>query len=131
MSPSILQQFKLDSHVALIVGGNRGLGLEIAKALAEAGASIAIAARDHRRNDESRTLITGQFGRECITAVCDVTVPEQVNAAVAATVAKFDKIDILVNSAGINIRGPIGQLSPEEFEPVPPVNPTPPFLSPP
>ena len=51
MAVSILDQFRLDGRTALVVGGNRGLGFEMAKALAEAGASIFIAARDEQRNE--------------------------------------------------------------------------------
>ena len=54
MSGSILDQFRLDGRTALVVGGNRGLGFEMAKALAEAGASVFIAARDEQRNESSR-----------------------------------------------------------------------------
>ena len=51
MPTSILDQFRLDGQTALVIGGNRGLGFEMAKALAEAGASIVIAARDADRNE--------------------------------------------------------------------------------
>jgi gluconate 5-dehydrogenase len=124
MANSILEQFKLDGQTALVVGGNRGLGLEMAKALAEAGASIFIAARDEQRNDQAKSEIAKSFGRPCDAAPCDVTDPKQVSAAVAAAVNKFGKIDILINSAGINIRGPIEGVSPEDFEKVQRVNVT-------
>ncbi len=55
MQKKILDLFKLNGHVALIVGGNRGLGLSMAKALAEAGASISIAARDTKVNEAAAT----------------------------------------------------------------------------
>src|SRR6185295_2960528 len=118
MANSILDQFKLDGRTALIMGGNRGLGLEMAKALAEAGASIFIAARDAKRNDEARTEITKGYGRHCATATCDVTDPKQISAAVAEAVKKMGMIDILINSAGINIRGAIEDVSPEDWDKV-------------
>jgi NAD(P)-dependent dehydrogenase (short-subunit alcohol dehydrogenase family) len=121
---SILDQFRLDGQAALVVGGNRGLGFEMAKALAEAGASIFIAARDAGRNDETCRLISDRYGRECASSACDVTSREQIAETVAAAVARFGKIDILVNSAGINIRGLIGNVSPDDFEQVQRVNVT-------
>jgi NAD(P)-dependent dehydrogenase (short-subunit alcohol dehydrogenase family) len=121
---SILDQFRLDGQTALVVGGNRGLGFEMAKALAEAGASIFIAARDEKRNEESRNYIARELAADCASATCDITDAKQVAAAVAAAVAKFNKIDILINSAGINIRGAIEAISPEGFDKVQGVNVT-------
>lgn len=124
MSTSILEQFRLDGQSALVVGGNRGLGLEIAKALAEAGASIVIAARDRARNEQARDLLSRQYGRQCLAITCDVTDSQAVSAAVASAIAQFGKIDILINSAGINIRGPIEAISLDDFERVQRVNVT-------
>jgi gluconate 5-dehydrogenase len=124
MKTSILDQFRLDGQAALVVGGNRGLGFEMAKALAEAGASIFVAARDEVRNAQASHYLSRQYNRECAAGVCDVTDPGQVAAVVAAAVEAFGKIDILINSAGINIRGPIGGISPAEFENVQRVNVT-------
>src|SRR5688572_12401617 len=121
---SILKQFRLDGQAALVVGGNRGLGLEIAKALAEAGADIFIAARDPQRNAAACELIGRQYGRKCAVAACDISEQAQVSVVVAAAVREFGKIDILVNSAGINIRGAIGDVSLDDFEKVQRVNVT-------
>jgi len=120
----ILDLFKLDGQVALIVGGNRGLGLSMAKALAEAGASISIAARDVKINEQAAFELESEFRTVCIHNCCDVTDEESVKAAVQATVERFGKIDILINSAGINIRGAIENLSLEEFNKVQQVNVT-------
>jgi NAD(P)-dependent dehydrogenase (short-subunit alcohol dehydrogenase family) len=124
MTTSILDQFRLDGQVALVIGGNRGLGFEMAKALAEAGASIFIAARDAERNETARELIAKEYGRECAAATCDITDAEQVAATVAAVEARFGKLDILINSAGINIRGPIETVSSDDFDRVQRVNVT-------
>jgi gluconate 5-dehydrogenase len=124
MPHSILDQFRLDGQTALVIGGNRGLGFEMAKALAEAGASVFLAAREEKRNEASREYIARQYGRDCRTAVCDVTNPQQVTGVVAAAVQQFGKIDILINSAGINIRGAIESVSPDDFEKVQQVNVT-------
>jgi gluconate 5-dehydrogenase len=124
MSQSILNQFRLDGRTALVVGGNRGLGFEMAKALAEAGASIFIAARDETRNTEAQSQIAKLFGGPCSSRRCDITQPNDVAATAAAAVEKFGAIEILINSAGINIRGPIEGVSPEDFDTVQRVNVT-------
>jgi gluconate 5-dehydrogenase len=124
MSESILNQFRLDGRTALVVGGNRGLGFEMAKALAEAGASIFIAARDEARNAEAQSRIAERLGGPCAARKCDIMIPNEVAATVAAAVEKFGGVDILVNSAGINIRGPIDGVSPDDFEKMQRVNVT-------
>lgn len=124
MENSILDQFKLNGKTAFITGGNRGLGLAMAKALAEAGANIAIIARDENANKGAAQLINSTYGVGCISISCDITSEESVKKAVETTVAEFGKIDILINSAGINIRGKIEDLSPEDFNKVQQVNVT-------
>lgn len=124
MENSILDQFKLNGKTAFITGGNRGLGLAMAKALAEAGANIAIIARDESANKEAAQLINSTYGVGCISYCCDITSEESVKKAVDTTVAEFGKIDILINSAGINIRGKIEDLSLEDFNKVQQVNVT-------
>jgi gluconate 5-dehydrogenase len=124
MSTSILAQFRLDGQTALVVGGNRGLGLQMAKALAEAGASIVIASRDAQRNEQAIAEVGKSYGRPCTAMTCDVTDPGQVSRVVADTVGKLGKIDVLINSAGINIRGAIEDVPPDDFERVQRVNVT-------
>ena len=124
MQTKILDLFKLNGHVALVVGGNRGLGLSMAKALAESGASISIAARDEKINEKAACEITKEFKVDCIHNYCDVTDEQSVKEVVKKTVDRFGKIDILINSAGINIRGAIENLSADEFNKVQQVNVT-------
>jgi NAD(P)-dependent dehydrogenase (short-subunit alcohol dehydrogenase family) len=121
---SILDLFKLAGQTALIVGGNRGLGLAMAQGLAEAGANIVIAARDEAINRQSAEAINAQYGVDCVSTPCDVTAEKSVRDAVNFAVNRFGKIDILINSAGINIRGAIEDLSLEEFNKVQQVNVT-------
>jgi len=121
---SVLDQFKLTGRTALIVGGNRGLGLAMARALAEAGATIAIAARDEKTNKESETGIRETYGVDCRSYVCDVTDEDSIRSTVKSAVDHFGKIDILINSAGINIRGKIEDLSMADFNTVQQVNVT-------
>ena len=124
MATSILNLFQLKGQTALIIGGNRGLGLSMGHALAEAGASIAIAARDEAKNKEAETEIQSAWSAKTFSTPCDVCSEESVKAAVAATLEKFGRIDILINSAGINIRGAIEQLTLEDFNKVQQVNVT-------
>lgn len=119
-----LDLFKLEGQVALVVGGNRGLGLEMAQALAEAGAHIVIAARDRKRNESAADLIKKSSHTECLALHCDITREENVQATVAHVLDTFGKIDILINSAGINIRGSIEALSVADFNQVQQVNVT-------
>jgi NAD(P)-dependent dehydrogenase (short-subunit alcohol dehydrogenase family) len=121
---STLELFQLHGQTALIIGGNRGLGLAMANALAEAGANIVIAARDPEVNRQSEQLLKETYHAKCISAECDVTSEESIKAVVKKAVETFGKIDILINSAGINIRGPIESLSLEDFNKVQNVNVT-------
>jgi len=121
---SVIDQFSLERKVALISGGNRGLGYEIAKALGEAGASLAIAARDSQRNKDAIEKLREIGGGKCVGLTCDVTDEKQVSETVEKTVDEYGRIDILINSAGINIRGLIEKLDLEEFRQVQEVNVT-------
>ena len=124
MEQSILELFKLNGRTALVTGGNRGLGFSMAKALAEAGANISIAARDEEASVEAVAMIKSTYGVGSMNSFCDVTSEESVKKAVDETLARFGKIDILINSAGINIRGRIEDLSLDDFNKVMEVNVT-------
>jgi len=121
---SILNLFRLHGQTALVTGGNRGLGLAMAQALAEAGANIMIAARDEAMNQQAAEKLRSLYGIDCWAIACDVTNEESVRLAVAQTIDQFGRIDVLVNSAGINIRGAIETLSLDDFKKVQEVNVT-------
>jgi 2-deoxy-D-gluconate 3-dehydrogenase len=94
----ILDQFKLDGRVAIVTGGTRGLGAAMAIGLAEAGADIAIIARDvsnHATEEKVRAL-----GRRCLAVQANVAVAEERRGLVDRVVAELGRIDILVNNAG-------------------------------
>jgi NAD(P)-dependent dehydrogenase (short-subunit alcohol dehydrogenase family) len=92
-------RFDLDGRVALVTGAARGLGRAIALALAEAGADVALGLRDASRDDGPADEIRA-LGRRVVPLQMDVTRPDEVEAAVAATVEELGSLDVLVNNAG-------------------------------
>ena len=98
---------RLDGRVALITGGGRGIGRQIALAYAEEGARLALSARTASELDETAGHLSGHYGAEVITLIADVSVREQVDQAVAQTLEHYGRMDVLVNNAG-NI-GPVGR----------------------
>ncbi len=98
---------RLDGRVALITGGGRGIGRQIALAYAAEGARLALSARTASELEETAQLVSRQYGSEVVTAVADVSICEQVDSAVARTLDRYGGIDVLVNNAG-NI-GPVGR----------------------
>jgi 2-deoxy-D-gluconate 3-dehydrogenase len=102
--------FDLSGRAALITGGSRGIGRAISVALAEAGADVAVAARDLDKLEETAEAIRSA-GRKALVAGCDVLVRAEVDAAVAAAVAGLGRLDVAVHCAGIAPGAP-----PEEME---------------
>jgi gluconate 5-dehydrogenase len=125
--PELKQLFNLTDRIALVTGGSRGLGREIAEGLAEAGASLIILAR--REPWLGSTLAEFQAkGFRCEGLVCDVSKPEQVQAAVSKTVETFGQIDILVNNAGVSWGSPAEDMPLEKWRTVLDTNLTGAFL---
>jgi len=93
--------FNLTGRVAIVTGGSRGLGLEMAEGLAEAGASLMLCARREQWLGPAVDAMTSR-GFRVEGRVCDVASASSVQAAVDATIATFGRIDILVNNAGIS-----------------------------
>jgi NAD(P)-dependent dehydrogenase (short-subunit alcohol dehydrogenase family) len=99
--PHLKELFDLSGRVAIVTGGSRGLGQEIAEGLAEAGASLMICAR----RDEWLTPTLTEMRTAGITVdgvLCDVSRPNDVTAMVDQTVARYGRVDILVNNAGVS-----------------------------
>jgi NAD(P)-dependent dehydrogenase (short-subunit alcohol dehydrogenase family) len=126
---TILDRFRLDNRVAIVTGGSKGLGASMAQALAEAGAHVVVCSRDGAAVQAVARELTQTCDVTCRGYACDVTDATQVEALVDKAVAEFGRIDVLVNNAGINIRGPIEALSREQFEQVMAVNLTGPWLT--
>ena len=91
--------FDLSGHVALVTGGNGGLGLAMAKGLVKAGASVSIWGRNARKNSEAVAALSA-LGGDAEAFACEVTDGAQVEAAFAATLARFGKIDSCFANAG-------------------------------
>src|SRR6187455_3014345 len=97
---SLTDLFDLTGRVAIVTGGSRGLGEEMAEGLAEAGASLMICARREQWLAPTLDSFHGR-GFKAEGLVCDVADPNQVQAVVDKTMARYGKIDILINNAGI------------------------------
>jgi 2-dehydro-3-deoxy-D-gluconate 5-dehydrogenase len=119
--------FDLRGKVAIVTGGNGGIGLGMARGLADAGASIAIVGRKEEKSKQAVADLR-QSGAKAISVVADVTDKSAVTAMVERTVRELGRIDILVNNAGINIRKPPQALTTEEWDSVIKTNLTSAFL---
>jgi NAD(P)-dependent dehydrogenase (short-subunit alcohol dehydrogenase family) len=119
--------FELGGKVALITGGSRGLGLQIAAGLGEMGAKIAISARKRAELEEATAELKSR-GIDAFTVVNDLAKPDQVPALVEAVAAHYGGIDILVNNAGTSWGAPAEQLPLEAWNKVMMLNATSVFL---
>jgi gluconate 5-dehydrogenase len=113
----VLDTFRLDGKVALVTGGSRGLGLQIAEALGEAGASVAITARRERGLQEAVQHLRAR-GISVMSAVCDISNNAEVERAVTQILEAQDHIDILVNNAGTTWGAPFEELPFEAWDKV-------------
>jgi NAD(P)-dependent dehydrogenase (short-subunit alcohol dehydrogenase family) len=120
----VLERFQMGGKVAVITGGSRGLGKEMGRALAEAGASVAVCSRDVETVRAVASEFESTYGPACRGYGCDVTDAGQVEALIAQVIDTFGQIDVLINNAGINIRGPIEDLSLDVFRQVQDTNVT-------
>ena len=96
--------FNLDGKVALITGGNSGIGEGIANGLAAAGCDIVIAARDIQKSDDVATSLEKRHQVNVMTLTVDVSNEDDITDMPKKIRSRFEKIDIVVNNAGVNIR---------------------------
>jgi len=106
-----MQMFDLTGRVAIVTGGNGGIGLGIAEGLAQAGARVMLAGR----NREKGARAARGLGAAAAFVVADVTRKADCEALVASTLAQFGRLDILVNNAGTSIRKPPQNFSEQEW----------------
>jgi len=115
------RQTKLQGKTVVITGGSRGVGLALAEEFAQLGASLVLAARDAEELHRAKEQLVQQAqikAHEILTIPCDVRIPEQVDALIAAATEAFGQVNILVNNAGIITAGPVEQQTRETFHDV-------------
>jgi gluconate 5-dehydrogenase len=113
----VLDSLRLDGKVALITGGSRGLGLQIAHGLGEAGAAIAITARKEEGLAQA-TKELEQAGIKAMAVRCDISKHDEVENAVTEILNQFGQIDVLVNNAGATWGAPFDQIPLEAWDKV-------------
>lgn len=101
MSRNVIDQFDLAGRTAVVTGGSRGLGREMAEGLAEAGANLVLCARRAEWLDDTVSEFAAN-GFRVVGKTCDVSKPDEVSAVIAHAVKEFGSIDILVNNAGVS-----------------------------
>jgi NAD(P)-dependent dehydrogenase (short-subunit alcohol dehydrogenase family) len=113
---AVLDSFRLDGKVAVVTGGNRGLGHAFARALGEAGARVAIAARDQARSES----VAGELDALAVTT--DVTDAASVQAMLETVTAELGPVDVLVNNSGVCYHRPALEVPEDEWRSVWDVN---------
>jgi NAD(P)-dependent dehydrogenase (short-subunit alcohol dehydrogenase family) len=119
--------FDFKEEVVLVTGGSRGLGLEIAHAFGQAGAKVVITARREQWLEEAKNFLTDQ-GIVVDAFICDVAAPVSVEQLVQRALEKNDKIDVLVNNAGLTWGAPAETMPLERWQQVIDANITGTFL---
>lgn len=127
-STNVLDRFKLNGRRALVTGGSKGLGREIAMAFAQAGADVVITSRNAEECAATSRTIHEATGRRTSAIAADVARGDDVDRLFHEATRDGERIDILVNSAGVNIRNPVEDISEADWDTVLNVNLKGPFL---
>lgn len=122
-----MMSFDLNGKVAFVTGGNGGIGLGMAKGLAQAGATVVIAGRDKSKAEKALTELRADGGAADFAAL-DVADEQSCRDAIAQTAARFGRLDILINNAGTSVRKTPEQLTVAEWHQVMDTNLTSAFL---
>ena len=105
----------LVGNIALVTGGSRGIGAAVALSLAEAGADVAVSARDLESLTETCSRIEA-LGQKSVPIACDVTRTSMISEAISTVVRELGPIDILINNAGVNLPRPAVEVSEDQWD---------------
>jgi len=117
-----IKLFDLSKQTAIVTGGSKGLGLAMAAGLASAGANILLVNRNASEGQEAAEMLVETYGVKALAYRGNVTNSENMEAMAKAAMNTFGRLDILINNAGINIRGAIDSLEYDQFSSVMNVN---------
>jgi len=117
-----IKQFDLTGKAAIVTGGSKGLGLAMAAGLASAGCHLMLVNRNAEEGRQAADELSQEYGTTVVSFAADISNQEQTEAMARSAMETFSRIDVLINSAGINIRGPIDELSLADFNKVMEVN---------
>ncbi len=118
---NVKELFDLNGRTAIVTGGGRGLGEQIAEGLAEAGANVVVCSRKEENCKEVSEKLN-EKGIQSIALKCDITNPSDIENVVDQTLQKFGRIDILVNNSGASWGAPVDEMPLEAFQKVLNVN---------
>jgi NAD(P)-dependent dehydrogenase (short-subunit alcohol dehydrogenase family) len=127
LAVNVKQLFDLTGRVAIVSGGSMGLGRQMAEGLAEMGANLVLCARKKERCEEVAEGLRSR-GVETLALGCDVRDRAEIQEVVDATLAKFGRIDILINNAGVTWAAPVEEMTLEQWDKVLSTNLTGTFL---
>ncbi len=117
-----IKLFDLSGRTAIITGGSKGLGLAMAEGLASAGCNVVLVSRNGDEGAASAEKVAKNFGVQARAFSADVTDLPALEKIAKEVFDEFGRIDVLINSAGINIRGAIDELTPDDFQKVMDIN---------
>lgn len=108
--------YDFDDQVAIITGGSQGLGFEMARAMAEAGATVVISSRNSERCKNAADSLSADTGSAAIARPADVTDESDVEQLISSVTKDLGRLDIVINSAGLMMSGSVDDLSREDFD---------------
>ncbi len=106
---------RLKNNVAIITGGNRGIGRSISQTLAKEGATVVIAAKNEKLSKQACEEVVS-LGSKCLAIKTDVSKSKDVKNLIKQTIKSFGKIDFLINNAGVGIAKPLDETSEEDYD---------------